>query len=173
MKKLVAALTLFLGLQANAGVISIELSNDNVNVGDVVEVTVLGTGFDAFDTLNVDIEFDTGLFSVDELSLGGDLFAADPFASFFSAQAFGAAFSFLSFDLFAGGDFTIATFDVTAIAAGETEFLLTNILASDFLLGPVDAVEADEDVIAEVSAPATLGLFVIALMGLCGLRRQA
>lgn len=173
MKKLIAALTLLLSLQANAGVISIELNNDYVNVGDVVEVTVLATEFNAFDTLNVDIEFDTSLFSVDELSLGGDLFTADPFATFFSGQVFGAAFTFLSFDLFAGGDFTIATFDLTAIAAGGTEFLLTNILANDFAFGPIDAVAADQNVSVKVSAPATLGLFVLALMGLCGLRRQA
>ncbi|WP_158965819.1 PEP-CTERM sorting domain-containing protein [Paraglaciecola sp. L3A3] len=175
MRKLIVALALFVGLQANAGVISVELDADNVS--DVVEVTVLGSGFDAFDVLNLDLEFDTSLFSLDEFSLGGDLFAADSFGTFLSAQSFGAAFSFVSFDLFAGGDFTIAKFDLTAIGTGVSDFVLTNLLAENFFgAGPIDAVQADVDVVASVSevpAPATLGLFAIVGLALFGFRRKA
>lgn len=186
MKKLIAALVCFISFSAQAGVISVELSESNPIVGETVQVNILGSGFDAFDALNVDLEFDTSLFAVDNLDIFGDIdattvgsdLAVDGWAAnggflALSAQTFGVALSFLDFDVFAGGDFTIASFSLTAIASGVSDFALINILADDFLFGPVDAVASDVAVSAEVSAPATISLFAIAGLALFGFRRKA
>jgi len=176
MKKLITALVFFIGLHAQAGLISVELDNINVNVGDVVGVTIVGTDFDAFDALNVDVEFDTTLFSLDELSLGGDLYDTADFTSFLSSQSFGAAFSFLDFAPFAGGDFIIATFNITALELGTSKFTLANISASDFFSGAIDA-SASTDVVngtisTSVPAPQSLALFALTLVGLFGFRQK-
>ncbi|WP_158970445.1 hypothetical protein [Paraglaciecola sp. L3A3] len=182
MKKFIATLALFVGLQANAGIIGLELSDTNTNVGENVQVTLSGTGFDAFDTFNLEVEFDTSLFSFNPLSVGGDLFDAIPFIFEVTEQAYGIAISFIDFIPFVGGDFTIATFDLTAMAKGDTDFELANIEAYDYF-APIDAAEeanldvsiaiADSTTSTEVSAPATLGLFALATFGICALRRKA
>lgn len=171
------ALAFFVSLNTQAGVISVELSEQNLSAGDIVEVSILGTGFSEFDSLSVDLEFDTSLFSFDEFSLGGDLFNADPFGLIVSEQPFGVALTFLSFIPFIGGDFTIATFDLIAITGGETDFSLKNEIAGLFdpiLFDSVDvgATAVDSKLVASVSAPATLGLFALAGLGLMSLRRK-
>ncbi|MDU0352579.1 hypothetical protein RS130_00435 [Paraglaciecola aquimarina] len=186
MKKLLVALACFVGFSAQAGMIDVELSDTNPGIGDTVQVSILGSGFDAFDTLTVDLEFDTHLFAIDNLNTFGEidpttvssdlavagLTSTGGFLAL-SAQTFGVALTFLDFDLFAGGDFTIASFSLTAITNGVSDFELANIIASDFFLGPVSAEASDTTVRAKVSAPTTLSLFVITGLALLGFRRKA
>lgn len=172
MKKLIAALVFFIGFSAQAGVISIELDDTNVEVGDTTQMTVSGTGFSPFQSLDIQIEFDTNLFTFDAGSVGGDLFDALPILFSVTEQAYGVAISFLDFFDFTAPDFVVATFDLLAIADGTTDFELVKADAGDFF-GPVDAVADDTSVIAKVSAPATISLFAIAGLALFGFRRKA
>jgi hypothetical protein len=181
MKKFIALMTLIVGFQANAGLISIDLSNDSPSIGESIEVTVTGTDFAPFDTLDLNIEFDTSLFAVDNLDLLGDIdsaFVGGDLASSggilaLSSQAFGVALSFVDFALFAGGDFTLASFNITAIESGDSNFAPAAIVAGafDFFSGsltPIDVTAADQDVsasvVAEVPVPAIWSLMGFAFV---------
>ncbi|MDU0353910.1 hypothetical protein RS130_08200 [Paraglaciecola aquimarina] len=167
MKRLLAILTLFVGLNVQAGIISLNISDENVKLDDSVLVTLSGSGFDPFDSLSLDIEFDTSVFKFDALSVEGDLLNAAPLIFEVTEQMFGVALTFVDFVPFAGGNFTLATFNLTANAVGSTHFVLTNAIASDFLSGPVQAdVVSRSASAAVVSAPATVSLFIIALLSL-------
>ena len=43
MKKFIAALALFVGFTANANMITLEISDNAVSVGETIQVTVLGS----------------------------------------------------------------------------------------------------------------------------------
>ncbi|WP_440875080.1 PEP-CTERM sorting domain-containing protein [Thalassotalea sp. PLHSN55] len=180
-KTIFIMIALTMSLSARAGLITLEVSDNNVSLGDTLQVSVIGSGFDFFDTLSLDVEFDTSLFSIDNVDIfgdispahvGGDLIAINPFIFNLSAQSFGVALSFLDFIPFIGGDFVIATFDVTAVANGTSDFMLTNVLAADFIT-PVDATVSSQQVNVSVPEPATLGMLFLAAIVMFGLRKRA
>jgi len=180
MKKFIATLTLLIGFSANAGLISANLSNTSVAVGETTELSILGSGFEDFDTFYFELEFDTSLFSVDLSSLVSDLQDASDFDFAFTQESFGLALSFTNLSLFEVADFNAATVTLTALAEGVTSFNLVNILVDDFFgAGPITAdVDPQSPSTVEVAAaavptPATLSLFAIAIFGLVGLRRKA
>jgi|GEM_PF-1013912 len=176
MKKLIALLTLFVGLQAHAGLISIELNNNEVSIGETIELSIIGSDFSSFDSLNVDVEFDTALFAFNEGSVGGDLFDTTPFSFIVSSQIFGVAVSYLDFTPFMGGDFVIASFTLTATALGQSSFALNNMVAGEFFSGPLEVTSNSGPLSAtisatEVSTPNTLGIIFTLGIVLMGMRR--
>ncbi|MDO6537292.1 cohesin domain-containing protein [Alteromonas stellipolaris] len=176
MKKLFTFITLLIGFQAQAGLISIELDTSNVIVGDTVEVSVIGTGFTSFDTLSLDIAFDTDLFELDALSIGGDLYDSLPFIFNVTPQAFGVAVAYLDFVAFSGGDFTIVRFNVNALDAGQSNFNMENIIAAEFVAGELDVAIGSGQASATVNAvnviaPNTLSIILMVAITFMGVRR--
>ena len=176
MKKFIAALAILVGLHANAGIISVNVE-PSVSLGNSLEVTLLGTAFDAFDTLSFALEFDTSLFSYDDTSLTGALYDASDFFYDVTEEFYGMQFTFINDSLVPAGDLVLAKFNLISLLPGNTDFSLVDIVAENFLEGLiVDIVSGDvvsSEVTAAVSAPASLGLFAIAMFGLVGLRRKA
>ncbi|QHJ09995.1 hypothetical protein FX988_00204 [Paraglaciecola mesophila] len=180
MKKLIALITLFIGLQAQAGLISLELDSNDVSMGDTIELSIIGSGFSSFDSLSVNVEFDTALFELDESSLGGDLFDTSPFRFVVSSQIFGVALSYLDFAAFMGGDFVIARFNLTATALGQSSFLLSDMVAGEFFSGPLMVISESDPIAVtisatEVSEPNSLAVLLtlgFVLMGVRGLKRK-
>jgi hypothetical protein len=173
MKKFIAALALFVGLSANANLISIELGDTNIAVGETVTVSLLAAGFADFDTFDFDFDFDTSVFSYDASTLLSDLSLGLLFDV--NQVPDGMALSFFDFNL-VNGDFLLASFDLIAVDEGFTNFTLSDAIFAD---GPVTSLVVDtSDAVAasvsvSVSAPATLSLFAIAILGLAGFRRKA
>ena len=177
MKKLIAALALFVGLNVNAGIISIETSDTNVDIGETVSVTLNATGFGDFDFFDFDFDFNTSIFSYDASTLMTDL---DPFAGFFvvSETANGMALSFGDILIF-GGDFLLASFDLIAQSAGVATFSMGDALFGDIFgddlnidISATQSVEVSTPIV-QVSTPATLGIFAIAAFAFAGFRRKA
>ncbi|KXI28596.1 PEP-CTERM sorting domain-containing protein [Paraglaciecola hydrolytica] len=179
MKKLIVVLAFFIGFNANAGLINVDISNPTVSVGGTTELSILGAGFDPFDTFEFQLEFDTSLFSIDLVSMVSDLGDASDFIFEVTEQSYGIALSFINFDLFTSSEFIAAKINLTAIAKGSTSFNLANVIVEDFYgQGPIDfdidgQLPAGVDVTGAVPAPATLGLFAVALTAFAGFRRKA
>jgi len=170
MKKLIAALTLFIGLSANANLITLEVSETDIAIGESVEVSIFANNFDAFDTFDFDLEFDTSLFDYQPATLTSDLFAALPL--FFEGNAIasgsGVAFSYFEPLGHAGGDFLLANFTLTALSNGSSEFSVTNSLFADtffFTELTVDTSATSEVEVnaSQVPGPATIGILSIGL----------
>lgn len=137
MKKFIAMLTLLIGFNANAGLLTIDLSADEVSVGESVLVTINAQGFDETDMFWFDFNFDNSVVSYDDSSLSSGLTLADDDPMFngleVSAEDFGLAFNFFTddFSLMAAGDFVLATFSLTADSAGFTDFSIFDLVVFD------------------------------------------
>ena len=176
MKKIIAALAILVGFQTQAGIISVQV-DPSVSLGNTVEVTILGSAFDAFDTLSFELEFDTSVFTYDDTSLTGALLDASDFFYDVTEEFYGMAFYFLNDALIPSGDLILAKFNLLSVSQGSTDFSVVNIFAENFLDGlPVTAdagPTASAEVTNAVPVPATLGLFAVALLGFVRLRRKA
>lgn len=173
MKKYLALLTFLVGFQAQAGLITLGLSNTTVNSGETVTVSLMASAMDEFDLFSMNLNFDTSLFSYNPLALFSDL----DFSGLLEVNqvASGIALNYLAF-VPVMGDFMLATFELTAIADGTTAFSLNNI---DFTAPgapiPMDNVFGSSDIMAsvgKVSAPGTMALLCVALAGIGFSRRQ-
>lgn len=164
MKKLIAALALFVGLNVNAGLISIVISDTNVDIGETVSVTLNATGFGDFDTFDFDFDFNTSIFSYDASTLVSDL--SSGIFEVNQVDGEGMALSFLDFAP-RSGDFLLASFDLIAQSAGVATFSMGDALFGDLIID----ISATQSV--QVSTPATLGIFTIAAFAFAGFRRKA
>lgn len=128
MKKIIIMLALLVGFNANAGLIEIELSDNNVEVGERIEVQLIASNFDEFDIFGFNLQFDTSVFNFDESTLGSDLFGLlTVFGTFDGIQlSDGAGFLFADFSPVSVGDFLLASFDLVAVREGSTEISLAN-----------------------------------------------
>jgi len=169
MKKLIAALTLFIGLSANASLLTLEVSETDIAIGESVEVSIFANDFDAFDTFDFDLEFDTSLFDYQPATLTSDLDTALPV--FFEGNAIisgtGVAFSYFDFFTHTGGDFLLANFTLTALSNGSSEFSVTNSLFADtffFTELTVDTSATSEVKAFQVPEPTTIGILSIGLL---------
>lgn len=129
MKKFITILTLLVGFNANAGLLTIDLSADDVSVGDSVLVTINATDFDDTDFFLFDFNFDTSFVSFDDASLISDL--ADGSIGDFNGltvakENYGLYFEFATDDsAWAAGDFVLASFNLIAGSEGFTEFSIS------------------------------------------------
>ena len=127
MKNLLMALLLTIGFQANAGLISLNVSSGNVAVGESISVDIIASGFTDSDTFNFDLNYDTSVFSFDSTSLLSDLSLSNPLAIFEVNEFTGyLAFSFLDFDSFSG-DFTLASFTLNTLSEGNSQLVFDNV----------------------------------------------
>lgn len=131
MKTLIAMLILLIGFNANAGLLTIELSTDEMSVGESVLVTINAQDFDTTDYFSFDFNFDSAVMAYDDSSLTSDLTLADnnPMFNGLSAMVedYGLFFDFATDVSWAEGNFILASFNLIADSAG-----LTNLSIADF-----------------------------------------
>ena len=153
----------------NAGLITLSTDASEVAVGDTVEVTLSATGMDMFDVFDLDVLFDTSLFSYNLFSLNSDL----PGGFLFENQTpTGLAISFFDLLPYPGGDFTLARFELTALSSGISNFNLTidefslsdpfDIFAPATPLN-VTAVSQAQVQVSQVPEPSSVALLLSAL----------
>lgn len=167
MKTLFSVLLLLIGLQANAGILTVDVSESELNIGDTFEVSINASGFgDVY--FDFDLSFDDSLFSFDQSTLVSDL-DLDPLTSFFvvSPQSDHIAFS----DPFGfSGDALIARFTLTALSYVDSfAFSFTDVEfydSFDFSLFPApintDASSVASVAVSEVPEPSHLVMLAFA-----------
>jgi len=131
MKKFIAMLTLLIGSNANAGLLNVDFSSNDVKVGETVSVTISAQGFDATEYFDFALNFDNTILGYDEVSLDSDLLEVDESNDGFSGLDIMPELSelFVSFDnsvMSLDGSFMLASFDLTALTDGVTSFELSN-----------------------------------------------
>jgi uncharacterized protein (TIGR03382 family) len=171
---------------ANANMINIELDNVNPSVGDTVSVNINMTDIMSdFSAFTVGFHFDSSIFEfVDDSTSSyfpiSDIFAADPSGldiDTFSAPSGDLIFSLFSFTdpevVYGAGDYLVASFDLLAIAEGQSSLSLldTFLFAPDF--GPETALDkSDSTASIAVSAPSSMAFMGLAVLGFLGFRRK-
>lgn len=177
MKKLIASLMFFVGFSAQASLISASVSDTDVVVGDTFELTILANMTEDFDTLGLQLEFDSALFSYVDLSFSSDFTLLSDFIFENGVESYGFGFSFVNFSPLFAGEYTALTITLKALSIADSfTFDVTNVNAgifdlNTFLVVPLqisfDSANAPSVNITEataVSAPATLGLFAALLI---------
>lgn len=177
---LTAVIALLFTVNANAGLINIELSTDSLNVGDSVNITLSAENFDTTDMFWFDLNFDNSILAYNELSLSSDLTLADVNMGIYdglvtSTDSFGLSFDFLDFFMPADGDFMIASFELIATAKGISDLSLTDFFSATALID-YDVVFTDSNSITvgsvAVSEPSTLFMMMLAGFALVSAHRK-
>ena len=173
MKKFFAMMLFAFAANANAALITVDVNGPTeVEAGDVVSFTVTGDFDNAIDLLSFDLLFDVNLFDYDFTSfttnwpndgLDGEVFDTPDFFT-------GVFFDFVAF-IDVTGPITLASFDLIALDSGVAAFDATVLNAANSLTGD-DFTASTPIEINQVSAPATLGMLLIA-GALVALRRRA
>lgn len=177
MKNLIAALALMVSFTANANLITVEISDDAISLGDTVQVTVLASMLEDFDTFGFELEFDTSVLTYDASSFYSDLTVFSDFIFDVSSQPYGFAFSFLNFFAVPADDYVLARFDLSAVTEGTSGFSLTNVVAGLFDPQTLEVntlqVQVDpQNPSVDVPEPVSLAVIAIGLLGFTGLRRK-
>jgi len=124
MKKFILLISFLFGFNAQAGLITIDVSEDEVAVGESITVNLFASDFSPFDTFDFDFVYDNSLFSFETGSFTSDLTAVFPFLFETNENSNGLAISFTDFVSFTTSDFLLASFQLTATSAGISDFSL-------------------------------------------------
>ncbi|MFT6896733.1 MAG: hypothetical protein ACJA13_001136 [Paraglaciecola sp.] len=174
----------FAAFQANANIVlSWEASSSELNLGDTLELklfastdpAILG---DAFVGFNLDIAFDNSILALTSSTLNSALFS--PSVSTSANNVGGTVPGFPPSGIY-GLNNLLATFQFDGLKAGTTNVETIAALAGGTFLSELfqpinfDAASApiNVKVAKSVPAPATLSLFLIAGLAICGRRRKA
>jgi len=177
MKKFIALLTFLLGLNANAGLISVDISDADVSVNDSILVTINAVGFGLTDMIEFDLEYDDSLFNFDSASLTSDLVlfdGLDPLLGLeVAAQAFGLSFDYTGAPI--SDNFVLASFNLTATALGQSMFTISN--SFDYSVFDEYAIEYTSDNNISVAAksvpePTSIAVFLLAGLALLTNRKS-
>ncbi|MFT2090291.1 hypothetical protein [Paraglaciecola sp. 2405UD69-4] len=170
--KLIAVFTLLIGFQANANMIEIQVDKNAVNVGEVVNVTLLANIEDAIDEFDFDFTFDNSVFGFVSDSEQTDL--TEGYLSVFAASEnlVGLGLGYINFETAVQGTYSI-TFQLVGLLTGSSEFGLDVNTFQDFFGGASYTVDPVTSTTVNVSAPATLSLFGVVALALFGFRRKA
>ena len=194
MKKLLLTLASLVAFSSQAAVISVDLADTNIAVGDTTTVNITGefdSQTEAFDFALLSVFFDNSSLLVDSLSFASDLPSDDVFFDPYveiSANAGDVTMGWYS--LFAGTytnpvAFSLFSFDVTATAAGVFDFTFdpSDLQSFDFFdsatFAPIAfelseaSLTVTDGVAADVAAPQTALLLALALGGLVVARRRS
>ena len=179
MKKFIAMIALVIGFNANAGLLTIDFSADNINVGETVSVTINATGFDATDMFWFDFNFDNSIMAYDATSLTSDLSIVNTDIGMFdglevATEAYGLGFNFFDMFIWAEGDFMLASFDLIATTEGLTSFSLTDFWNPSAPVDyQVDFIGADSVNVSVIPEPSSVVLIMLAIFALVSARRKA
>jgi len=175
MKKFILIISLLFGFNAHAGLITIELSDTDVMVGESITVNLTASDFSPFDTFDFDFSFDKSLFAFEAGSLSSDLSLIPPLSFGAAENINGLAISFVDFFPYLTADFLLASFKITATSAGIADFYLSNVKFYDFgtpLIFDTSA-QASANISAEVPEPSTWVLMLSALIMIGRINRSA
>jgi hypothetical protein len=178
MKKFLAVLTLLIGFQANAGLITINSDQDVSQIGDTVNITLIGSGMEAFDYFDLNFNFDASIYSFLPSSLSSDLDLLDEAypgegLTATSRTGRGIFFNFYQWDeyIYAGQNSVLASFQLRAIAAGANVFNFGKSYfegANGEVAVRLDSVLNTQVTSTSTSVPesSTFALFALGMMGL-------
>lgn len=171
MKKFFAMMLFAFAANANAALITIDVNGPTeVEAGDVVSFTVTGDFDNAIDLLSFDLLFDVNLFDYDFTSFTTNWPNDDYGVVLDTPDLTRVLFDFVAF-IDVSGPITLASFDLIALDSGVAAFDATVRNAANSITG--DNFTASTPIeINQVSAPATLGMLLIA-GALVALRRRA
>ena len=179
MKKFITLLTLIFAMNANAGLLTIDFSAEQVSVGDSVLVTINAENFDETDMFYFDLNFNSAVMAYDETSLNSDLVLFDASLGEFNGlevleQDFGASFDFFTdASPFAAGDFVLASFNLIANSEGLTNFSITDFFnpaaLSDYT---IDFSGTDSINVSAIPEPTSIALLMLAGCVLISTRRK-
>lgn len=180
MKKFIAMLTLLIGFNANAGLLTIDLSTDEVSVGDSVLVTINASGFADTQDFWFDFDFGNPVMSYDASSFDSALTLADDNADSngLSAEVFNSILeiAFFSDDasIIATGDFVLASFSLIAEEAGAAILSMSDFYGSgDYTIefSGADSITVNNTV--AVPEPSAAFMMMLAGFALISSRRKA
>lgn len=181
MKKFIAMLTLLIGFNANAGLLTIDLSTDEASVGESVLVTINASDFDETDYFSFDFNFDSSVMAYDGSSLSSDLTLADDDPMFNGLSAmiedYGLFFEFAADDgSFAAGNFVLASFSLIADADGFTNFSLADFFNpsafDDYTIAFSGASSVNVSA-SSIPEPSSMALLMLAGFAFANSRRKA
>ncbi|MGL1956888.1 MAG: PEP-CTERM sorting domain-containing protein [Colwellia sp.] len=167
--KITVILVFLFAFQANANLITIDIDNSYPELGDNIEVSLWADFTDSVDTFNFDFIFDTDKFALVVDSVSTDL-PNDGWDYFFElgSNDTGVGISFLSFADYISGEFLLASFELTSLQNGISEFTVATVEFYDSWddgssqYAPVVA----DSVSVSVPEPTTLAIFSLAMFGL-------
>lgn len=181
MKKVMVFLCMMFWGNANASLISIELSNTTPVVGETVSVSLKLTGVTSdFASFFSGVEFDSSIFEFVSGSVTSFFPAFDDVITFSgldiddSAADTGFVFFNLFEDLlfpisYPAGDYLVAKFDLLVLAEGDSVIspALTELFAAGAFIGDMpQSLSAKVSTSAAVPTPATASLFFLIAAGL-------
>lgn len=190
MNKILASLFLFVTMQANASLISLSVSDNEIDVGETVTVSVIANMTEAFTGFELQLEFDNTIFAFVDGTFSSDLSPfIDPFFvdELGSEQGYGFDVFLNGFDEVSADEYTVLEIELRGLksAIGSTIGFGT-VAASffDFTTSEVNEVTIATDAgtvptlvnvnnAVDVPAPASLGLMAMAIAGLVSVRRKA
>jgi len=179
MKKFIAMLTLLIGFNANAGLLTIDLSADEVSVGESVLVTINAQDFDSTDYFSFDFNFDP-VMAYDDSSLSSDLTLAnnDPMFNGLSAlvEDYGLFFEFATDASWAEGNFVIASFNLIADSEGFTDLSIADFFNpsafDDYTIAFSGASSVNVSS-SSIPEPSSMALLMLAGFAFANSRRKA
>ncbi len=168
MKKIIALVTFILSFNAHAGLISINLSDTEVVIGEKIQVDIIANDITT-DLFNFDLNFDTSLFSYDSTSFNSDITPLDPFS--YAVTEFPSGLTFSYFGIFEpiltiadASNFVLASFELTASAVGTSNFSFSNIEFYEPFAFNLSDIDSDSMSITSVPEPQTVILFGLAIL---------
>lgn len=180
MNKYILIISLLFGFNAQAGLITIGLSDADVVVGESITVNLIASDFsplDAFDAFDFDFAYDNSLFAFNVGSLSSDLSLIFPSPLIFGASENlnGLAISFADFSAYTNTDFLLASFEITATSAGIANFSLSNVSFSNFFTPVVldTSMQTSANISAAVPEPSTWLMLLSALFMIGRINRSA
>lgn len=182
MKKILLLLCLFFAAQAKAGLISVNLSADQVFAGDTLSIEISASDFSATTDFWFDLVFDTSLFEFKPSSLLSDLNLVDRVLGLdngIEVELFTEASSllFTFSDLAAAmGNFTIAKFELIAIKSGVTNFMIDNAdgfnADNSIYTSRFTSASSTQVLPVAVNEPGHLGILMLAMAAMLLLDRK-
>lgn len=187
MKKILASLFLFVTMQANASLISLSVSDNDIDVGETVTVSVIADMTEAFTGFQLQLEFDKTIFGFVDGTFSSDLTALSDLAFLSGDESYGFSIDFANFSEVSAGEYTVleiellgrknaigSTIGFGTVAASFLDFFTSEVrevnIATD--AGTVPA-SVNVNNAVDVPAPASLGLMAMAIAGLVSVRRKA
>jgi len=178
MKKFIAMLTLLIGFNANAGLLTIDLSSDEVSVGDSVLVTISASGFAETQDFAFDFDFGNPVMSYDASSFNSALPTTDINDNGFSVGVVDSILemAFYSDDasIIATGDFVLASFSLIAEKAGSASLSMYDFYGyGDYSIDFSGADSVNVTSAVAVSEPSAAFMMMLAGFALVSSRRKA
>ena len=179
MIKIMMMLTLLIAFNTNASLISVDVSDTNISVGDTLSVTINAVDFEATDGFFFNFNYLASIFDFDKNSILSDIAVVETGSGNDGISADESLAGEINFDSLTGsdvvGNFLIASFDLTAIAQGLNIFDLNNFFSyaatSDYNVTYVSGNEVTVNTAAAIPEPASILLFLAGLMLVAGRRK--